>query len=38
MLFPQIAIINGEKYIGTSLIKMNESIDEGLILKEKDFY
>ena len=30
-------IINGEKYIGISLIKMNEGIDEGLILKEKSF-
>ena len=30
-------IINGEKYIGISLIKMNEGIDEGLILKEKNF-
>ena len=27
----------GEKYIGISLIKMNEGIDEGLILKEKSF-
>ena len=31
-------IINGEKYIGISLIKMNEGIDEGLILKEKKLF
>lgn len=30
-------IINGEKYIGISLIKMTEGIDEGLILKKKHF-
>ena len=30
-------IINGEKYIGISIIKMSEGIDEGLVLKKKYF-
>ena len=31
-------IINGERYIGVSLIKMAEGIDEGLILKKSRFF